>query len=350
MVSFFIVARNAEKYLPGILTDILNQDYPKEDMEFVLIDGESEDKTLEVMNNFKNINRDLKIKTISNYKKILASGWNIGLSNSTGNIILRVDAHSKIPSDFVRKNVESIAKGENIVGGQRITVIPDKPYQQVISLAEMSKFGAGSAAYRNYNQAGYVDTLAHAAYSRRIFEVVGGYDERLVRTEDNEMHYRLKKHGFKFYYNPEIKSFHVPRGNLQSLLRQKYSNGLWIGLTIGVQPKCFGVRHFIPLFFVAAIFICILSGVVYTNWYLSIAMALVYLSAALFFSFESMQRAKANIKIICLGLPLVFFLMHFAYGLGTIIGLVKIPYFVWKNRNYNIPFPIKAEKEERQNG
>ncbi|MFA6281076.1 MAG: glycosyltransferase family 2 protein, partial [Candidatus Omnitrophota bacterium] len=188
------------------------------------------------------------------------------------------------------------------------------------------------------------------AYSRHVFETVGGYDERLVRTEDNEMHYRLRKNGFKFYYNPEVRSFHISRGSLRALLKQKYSNGLWIGLTMGIQPRCFSLRHFIPLFFVLVLLGSVLSVMIKNFWQPLIVLAVIYLISALFFSFESMKKAKPNVKIICLGLPAVFFLIHFAYGLGTAIGLIKMPYFVLKNHNYNLPFPIKAEKEERQNG
>ena len=343
LVSFSIITRNAQRYLLPVFDDIINQDYPKDRLELILVDGHSQDNSIFLMSDFKSKHPEIAIKILNSHKFILASGWNIALSNSTGDIILRVDAHSRIPVDFIRKNVEAIAKGENIVGGQRITIRPKEPCQQVIYLTEISRFGASTAAYRNRNNAGYVDTLAHAAYSRSVFEVVGGYDERLGRTEDNEMHYRMKKSGFKFYYNPEIKSFHASRGNLYALLKQKYSNGLGIGLTMGVQPRCFSLRHFLPLFFVVALLGSILLGLVNAFWQPFVILVGIYLIPDLFFSFESMRKAKPNAKIICLGLPAVFFLMHFAYGFGTVIGLIKMPYCAWKNRNYKIPFPIKPK-------
>jgi hypothetical protein len=216
----------------------------------------------------------------------------------------------------------------------------------MIGLAETSKFGAGSALYRNVGKAGYVDTLAHAAYRRRVFEVVGGYDERLARTEDNEMHYRMKKAGFRFYYNPEIKSFHSPRGNLGALLKQKYSNGLWIGLTLGIQPRCFNLRHFIPLCFVLTLMGCALLGIACSIWRPLLILVCLYLIPALFFSFVAMSQARANTKFCCLGLPVIFLLMHLSYGLGTLIGLVRMPYFVWKNRSYTVHFPIKPGLRE----
>lgn len=342
-VSFLIIARNAEKDLSYILQDVLVQDYPLNNVEIILVDGKSEDRSLSVMTDFKHCHPDLTIKILDNPERILAAGWNKALSNSVGDILLRVDAHSRIPVDFIRKNVECITAGQKIVGGHRATIIPPGAYQQVISLAEISRFGAGGALYRNAGKPGYVDTLAHAAYSRHVFEVVGGYDERLVRTEDNDMHYRMRRAGFRFYYNPEIKSFHTARGNLRGLLKQKYSNGFWIGLTMGIQPKCFGLRHFIPLFFVVVLLISVLLGLVGAHGYFFVFLIGIYLMMALFFSFEAVKKAKPNAKIFCLGLPLIFFLIHISYGLGTLIGLILMPYFVWKNRSYEIPFPVKPE-------
>ena len=343
-VSFIVIARNAQAYLPNIFNDILNQDYPKDKLELILVDGQSKDKTLEIMNNFKNMHNDLKIKVLNNPMRILSSGWNIALSNSVGDIILRVDANSRVPSNFVKKNVETIIKGHDIVGGETSTNRGNNQKLNLIILAELSKFGGSPASFRNSGKARYVNTLAYASYKKSIFETIGGYDERLIRNQDNEIHYRMRKAGFKFYYNPEIKSSHVSRVNLRALLKQKYSNGLWIGLTMGIQPRCFNLRHFMPLFFLIAVIICILLGIIYADWSFFIALIVIYLIPALFFSFKSMQISKPNAKIRCLALPSLFFLMHFTYGLGTIIGLTKMPYFVWKNRNYNIPFPFGAKK------
>jgi len=340
-ISFIVIARNAKNSLPHIFQDVLAQDYPLGNAEIVLVDGRSEDESMLMMKDFKDRHPELTIKIFDNPKKTLAPGWNIALANSAGDVILRVDAHSRIPKDFLKKNSESIAVGQEIVGGHRVTIIPQGACQQIIGLAEISKFGAGSALYRNAGEEGYVDTLAHAAYRRRVFETVGGYDERLARTEDNEMHYRMKKAGFRFYYNPEIKSFHTPRGSLGALLKQKYSNGFWIGLTLGIQPRCFNLRHFIPLCFVLTLIGCALLGIAHSIWRPFMLLVGFYLIPALFFSFAAMGQARVSTRLFCLGLPVIFLLMHLSYGLGILIGLARMPYFVWKNRNYAVPFPIK---------
>jgi glycosyltransferase involved in cell wall biosynthesis len=341
IVTFIIVARNAARYLRNIFSDFLNQTYPKENLELILIDGCSEDNTLEIMESFKHRHTELNIKILDNPGKILSSGWNEALAAATGEVIIRVDAQSKIPSEFISKNVEHILKGENIVGGATLTLMPEGIYKYLIALADTSRFGGGAALFRNLCYSGYVDTIAYAAYRRDVFQKVGGYDERLGRTEDNEIHYRMKKAGFQFYYNPEIKSFHVARSSLTGLMKQKYGNGLWIGLTLGIQPKCFGLRHFVPFFFIIAFSGTLLLGVLY-NWVLFLSLMSLYLLVALLYAFKIMWSDEAkNVRAYCLFLPCIFLLMHLSYGLGTVIGLVKMPIFVLKNRNYVIPRPIK---------
>ncbi|MCX5783654.1 MAG: glycosyltransferase, partial [Elusimicrobia bacterium] len=193
LVSFIVVARNAEKHLDELLSDILAQDYPKNSTEYLFVDSQSTDCTKLKFERFKKDNPALKIKILDNPQRILASGWNIALKNSDGEIIVRVDAHSRIEKNFVSKNVETILRGENIVGGCRISKPHESIMGHIIYLSSVSKFGSGQAKYRNMNPDQYVDTLAHAAYKRAVFRCVGGYDERLARNQDYDIHCRMRK-------------------------------------------------------------------------------------------------------------------------------------------------------------
>lgn len=155
------------------------------------------------MENFREAYKGLfrRVCVLDNPQKILPCGWNVALSEAQGDVILRVDAHSKIPADFIRQNVICMESGEKIAGGPRISIIDESSnWQCTLLMAEKSMFGSGIAKYRNANSPQYVNTLAHAAYSREVFERVGGYDERLVRTEDNEIHYRMREAGYKFFF------------------------------------------------------------------------------------------------------------------------------------------------------
>ncbi|MEG1311768.1 MAG: glycosyltransferase [Romboutsia sp.] len=330
-VSFIVIAYNAGDKLKSLMNDIRNQKYNHKLIEIILVDSNSSDNTKEVMNEFRMSDNDFaNIKVLDNPKKILPTGWNIALNEASGDIILRVDAHSSLPEDFIEKNVKYISKGEKVVGGHRISIIDENSaWQKVLLAAEKSLFGSGIASYRRSEEAKYVSTLAHAAYSKEIFDEVGNYDERLARTEDNEMHYRMKEKGYKFYFNPEIVSYHHARNEFKKMCRQKYLNGYWIGLTMGVSPKCFSVYHFAPLAFVLSLIVSILLAI-----FMSVKLPLILLSSAyalvvLLISIVEIIKSKFMIQMITL--PFILFSLHVSYGVGTLVGLIKLPFWL-KNK------------------
>lgn len=343
LVSFIIIARNASKHLPHIFSDILLQDYPRDKLQILLVDGRSEDNSRKIMEEFAAAHPELIVKVLDNPGRILSCGWNVALAEGEGDIILRVDAHSRIPSDFIKKNVKNILAGENIVGGVTLSETSLEMRPGLLAIAEISKFGGSVADFRNPGHPRYVDTLAYAAYHRNVFEKVGGYDERLVRNQDNEIHYRMKQAGFKFFFDPEIKSFHIPHSSLYGILKQKYGNGFWIGLIMGIQPRCFGVRHFVPALFVGALVVAFVLGIVW-NWFPVIFLTVSYGVCAIVFTIEALFKAPLKIKRFCVLLPIIFFLMHLAYGIGTLWGLARMPFFVWKNRFYKIPCLISRSE------
>ena len=170
LVSFIVVAYNAEQKLDSLLNDLKKQDYDHKNIEVILVDGYSDDDTKQVMEKFAESNCDFsRVCVLDNPKRILPWGWNIALKESRGDIILRVDAHSSIPEDFIRKNVECIRSGEKICGGPRKSIIDQNSgWQRTLLLAETSMFGSGIAEYRRKREKKYVKTLAHAAYSREL--------------------------------------------------------------------------------------------------------------------------------------------------------------------------------------
>ncbi|SHK18448.1 Glycosyltransferase, catalytic subunit of cellulose synthase and poly-beta-1,6-N-acetylglucosamine synthase [Clostridium cavendishii DSM 21758] len=331
LVSFIIIAYNAGEKLNELLEDIKKQDYNHENIEIILVDGISEDNTRKVMEKFKGASNDFsRICVLDNYKRTLPCGWNIALKESRGDIILRVDAHTSIPKDFIKNNVKCIEENEKICGGRVQSIVETKSnWGRTLLLAENSAFGGGVAQFRRSCEKRYVKTIAFAAYKKEVFEKVGLYDERLVRTEDNEMHYRMKKAGYKFLLDPKIYSFRYSRNTFSKLLKQKYSNGYWIGLTMGVCPKCFSIYHLVPLVFF--IFI-IITTIMLLNGIKTPAIILwsMYCFAAIGMSILSTIKEKFCVYFI--SLPILFFLIHLYYGFGTFIGLIKTPIWLLHNK------------------
>lgn len=323
LVSFIVVAYNAEKKLLNLLRDLEKQDYDHRRIEVILVDSNSTDRTKQVMKDFAESDHGFsRVCVLDNPKKVLPAGWNIALKECYGDVILRVDAHASIPDDFVRKNIECIKSGEKICGGPRISIINENnAWQKTLLLAETSMFGSGIAEYRRKRIKKYVSTLAHAAYHKEVFQTVGGYNESLVRTEDNEIHYRMRKAGYKFCFEPAIVSYHHARNSLKHMIKQKFLNGYWIGITLGVCPRCFSWYHFAPFCFVVAIAITTIM-----TWCGIILPACLlwglYGGGAVLMT--TLSVSKEQFSPWYLLLPVLFLLLHLSYGLGTIIGVVRM--------------------------
>ncbi len=338
-VSLCIIAYNEEQNLPSLLNQIKVQTFPQNKTELVFVDSLSTDGTRKIFEGFaeQEQSRYLGINVLDNPKKNQAAGWNTAIKNASCEIIIRLDAHAEIPEDFIEQNVSLIESGEYVCGGAR----PNKaesssPMKEMLYLAESSMFGSSPAGYRRKSgEKKYVSSVFHGAYRREVFEKVGGFNEDLGRTEDNELHYRIRKAGYKICQGSDIISYQHTRESLSSMLKQKYSNGKWIGLTMSVCYQCISSFHFIPFFFVLMLICSLLlfvSAFITGNIWMTYPFILIfgtYLLADIMMSAAAFASAEKK-HISMLLLPAVFFLLHCAYGIGTIAGLIQIP--VWKHK------------------
>lgn len=327
IISVCVVARNEEKTIQGILSDIQRQTYSHDKMEIILIDSMSEDRTKQLMLQFKESHSEFyDIQVLDNPQKRLAPGWNVALRHYKGDAILRIDAHASVPEDFVMKNVRVLESGEYVSGGKRPNIIDEPtPWRETLLLAEQSMFGSSIASYRRSNKKSYVNTVFHGAYRREVFEKTGLFNEKLGRTEDNEMNYRIRKAGYRICYSPDIVSYQHTRSSLKAMLKQKYGNGYWIALTLKVCPRCLSYYHFVPFLFVLAILLTTVLAVCGYP-FLSILMWSIYWLASILMAVTSVVYVKKNIYQILL--PILFFLMHVSYGIGSLVGFLKLPF--WK--------------------
>ena len=325
-VTFGVIAYNEQRYLPDLLEDLLKQTYSRMLTEVILVDGDSNDETWQIMELFKKQHDTeyLSIRLLHNSKRIQPVGWNIVIQNSTAEVILRIDAHARLPEDFIEKNMKCINGGEYVCGGPRENIIDeDTPWKQMLLAAEQSLFGSGIASYRQATQGKkYVKSLFHGAYRQEVFNQVGLFNEKLIRTEDNEFHYRIREAGYRFCYNPEIKSYYQTRNSLRGMLRQKYQNGLWIGKTLFVCPKCISIFHLIQFAFVCAI---VLTGILlefHIQWP-ALCLWFAYGLANVFTTITAIVGMKH--KSLCIvALPFVFLLLHTSYGVGTMKGVLNM--------------------------
>lgn len=330
LVSLCVIAYNEEKVLNGLFRNIANQSYPHEEIEVILVDSNSSDNTRTMMEDFRDTAYNFsRVAITTNSKKNQASAWNCALCEALGDVIIRIDAHAQIPRDFIAKCVENLEEGEDIVGGGRPNIVDNEtPWKLTLLAAEESLFGSSIAEYRRPTEKKeYHDSLFHAAYRREVFEKVGGFNESLGRTEDNELHYRIREAGYRMCSCPDIVSFQHTRNSLRNMIKQKFGNGLWIGLTFGVCPRCLSYFHFVPFAFLIMLTVFTIAaffGYVYPIMFLGLAYVM--------FDFVNTVGCFATKKIQpqFIILPFLFPFLHIAYGVGTLVGLLRMPFWMRK--------------------
>ncbi|WP_304126372.1 glycosyltransferase family 2 protein [Gemella sanguinis] len=331
LVSVVVGLLNEEKFLPRLIEDFKKQTYNHNEIELIFIDGMSKDNSWKILEDFKNSNHDFyDVVLLKNPKVILSAGMNVGIKAARGECILKVDCHSHITDNFIENNVKIIEEGEDVCGGPRPNIIENADnFSKTLLLVEENMFGSGIADYRKKTTKKYVSSVFQGMYKKSIFDKIGLLDEKVGRVEDNELHYRIRKNGYKIRYSNDILSYQYTRPTLKRMLKQKYSNGYWIGKVSHVYPKAFSIFHFVPLAFVLAI-IFSLCMIPITSIFI-ILLSSVYFLFTIFITIMTIINNKFNITILLM--PIILFLIHVYYGVGTLVGLIKG--FSWKKEYYS---------------
>ena len=331
LVSVVVGLLNEEKFLPRLIENFKKQTYNHNEIELIFIDGMSKDDSWKILEDFKNSNHDFyDVVLLKNPKVILSAGMNVGIKAARGECILKVDCHSHITDNFIENNVKIIEEGEDVCGGPRPNIIENADnFSKTLLLVEENMFGSGIADYRKKTTKKYVSSVFQGMYKKSIFDKIGLLDEKVGRVEDNELHYRIRKNGYKIRYSNDILSYQYTRPTLKRMLKQKYSNGYWIGKVSHVYPKAFSIFHFVPLAFVLAI-IFSLCMIPITSIFI-ILLSSVYFLFTILITIMTIINNKFNITILLM--PIILFLIHVYYGVGTLVGLIKG--FSWKKEYYS---------------
>ena len=321
-VTLLIVVRNEKEYIEKSLDSLLNQNYPKENAEIIIVDGMSTDGTREwLQNRVKELQeKDISIRLLDNPKHILASGWNIGLKNATGEIVCRIDAHSEIYPHYVNKGINELLKRKNenvvCVGGV-LENIGSGVVGETIADLFSSRFGIGNSGFRIIiNKPKFTDTAVFGLYWKWIFNKIGYFDESLERNQDIALHFRILKNGYKFVTHPDMKIKYYVRDTISKFVKKAFGDGYW---TIYSQKSY--LRHKIPLFFVLYLFSIPLTllpvSCLSSFWYyLYLLPCIFYIFLSIFFSIKDGQAYRKFL------LPFFFLIFHISYGLGSFKGVI----------------------------
>jgi len=322
-VSIIIPCRNEEKFIGKCLDSIIVQDYPKDNLEILVIDGMSEDRTRQIANQYKS--RYTFIQLLDNPQKIVPPALNIGIKQANGDVIIRMDAHNTYEKNYISKCIRYLSRyNVDNVGGICVTLPgSDDLLGKSIAIILSHPFGVGNAHFRiGSAEPKYVDTVPFGCYKKEIFDKIGLFNEKLVRSQDLEFNIRLRKTGGKILLAPDIVSYYHSRCTLRDLTKNNFSNGLWVIYSTRFAKMPFSLRHLIPFFFV----ISLLGSLILSLFYPPIIHFFgfiigLYLIVNIFFSIK--LSFKNGFKYFP-ALILSFSTLHFSYGIGSLCGVVRL--------------------------
>jgi glycosyltransferase involved in cell wall biosynthesis len=324
IISVIIPCRNEEKFIGKCLNSITSNDYPKNNLEILVIDGKSQDKTKEIIKDYAS--KFSYIKLLDNPEKYTPFALNIGIKESKGDIIVRIDSHATYEKNYIAKCVENLKKynADNVGGAVKTISSNNSLIAKSIAICMSSIFGTGSSHFRLGSEKPMeVDTVFGGCYRKEVFKKIGLFNEKLKRSQDMEFNIRLKKAGGKIIMAPDIISYYHPKSTLRDFFVHNFIDGQWAILPLKFIKKPFKARHYIPLIFVSLLLFLFVAGFFYSLFYIGfLCLLAAYIVAVLYFSSKISLKEKDFRYFFAM--PAVFASRHFGYGFGELFGLLKL--------------------------
>lgn len=323
-ISVIIPARNEESFIGRTLDSLIANDYPKDKLEILVVDGISEDRTKEIVAEYAETYPYIKL--LENPKKITPIAMNIGIHNAQGSLVTKTDAHSIYPVEYLSKCARYIEKYhvEAVGGVARATPSLLTLKAAAISLSLSSWFGSGGGGLRYATgEPRLADTAFGICYKKDAVIKAGLFNENLTRSQDMDLNIRLQKMGGKILLVPDIMINYYSKATLMNFLRHNVQDGIWAVYPLKFGSPVFKLRHLAPLIFIVCLFLCGLTGLVFAPAQaLFLGIICLYFILALAVSANIAHREKQYALIPYL--IAAFAIRHFAYGFGSLIGLTKL--------------------------
>lgn len=341
-VSIIIPCRNEARGIRSCLDSVVRSNYPKDRLELLVVDGQSDDRTRAIVHEFSQ--QYPWIRLLENARRITPAALNIGIQSAKGSIVIRMDAHTVYPSDYVSKLIEWLERsGADNVGGVCITQPANESSKaHAIAVGLSHPWGVGNSHFRiGVTEPKWVDHVPFGCYRKEVFDRIGLFDERLVRNQDDELNHRLiKKGGGRILLVPEIVSYYTARDSLKKLWVMYYQYGYYKPLAVRMLGTVVTMRQLVPSAFVIGMTVT----AVFAPWSSLMAQlceigATVYLVADL--SIASSVAIKKGVR--CgLWSTIVFPILHISYGVGYLRGVLD--FLILRKQEASDPFALQLSR------
>jgi glycosyltransferase involved in cell wall biosynthesis len=324
LVSIVIPCYNEEKTIEALLSAILGQTHPVDQMEVVIADGMSTDRTRERIQVFQATHPELDLHVVENIQRTIPAALNQAIAVARGEVITRMDAHAIPAVDYIERSLSALEAGlgDNVGGVIEIRPGADSWIAQAISIATAHPLGVGDAHYRTATRAMQADTVAFGTYYRSLLEKIGKYDETLLVNEDYEFNTRIRKAGGTIWVDPAIRCVYYSRASLRTLARQYFTYGYWKYMMLRRYPETLRWRQALPPVFVSGILMLLLLSIIWKPS--GILLALILLSYLVILAGGSLLPAVRKKKpLLVVGIPIAIATMHFSWGSGFMWSMIK---------------------------
>lgn len=322
-VSIVIPCLNEEKYIKDCLKSLISNGYPISDLEILVVDGGSKDKTLAIVTTL--MEAYPQIKLIKNPKRKTPFALNLGIQHATNKYILIAGAHAIYPRHYIEHLHRLIQKPTiDVVGGSIDTKVQhENAKSKAIKFVLTHRMGVGNSLFRvGVGKLMEVDTVPFGLYKKEIFEVAGLYNEALIRNHDIEFSRRIQQHGFQIWLDPTIRVSYFARDTFLGLFKNNYGNGYWNLRTLYITKRisALSLRHYIPLIFVLSLLVPLILGWLFSPifYLLTLASFSLYFLMIFFLIVRNLKNYQG------LYIFWSFLTLHFSYGLGSLVGLFSI--------------------------
>jgi succinoglycan biosynthesis protein ExoA len=320
-ISVIVPMRDEAAHVEHLVSDIVSQDFSGE-VEVVVADGGSTDGSRALLERAA-ASAGLDLRIVDNPTRIVSTGLNACIREATGQLIVRLDCHSRYPSSYLSSCVSAADEtGAWNVGGA-YEAVGRTTTERAVACALSSPFG-GVNWTSDLERPGRVDadTVYLGAFRPIAFAKAGLYAEDLVRNQDDELNFRIRRAGGRVVFDPAIRAYYVPRGTFRTLARQYFEYGFWKVAVMTKHRRPLSGRSLVPPAFVVSLLILGTASVASRRARKLLTLTTsAYATAAVVFGLASIRRARAPVRLVP-RVAAAFPTLHLSYGLGTIGAVV----------------------------